>query len=95
MNTFSGVPVADPPPPPVLKLVPPLKPDFEPNPVPWDHEFDEAGDFEKQLKVVLENRHIHCPFYDACLDRVIAERWENWTCKNCPGNARRKEGDEG
>ena len=52
-------------------------------------------DFEKQLKVVLENRHIHCPFYDACLDRVIAERWENWTCKNCPGNARRKEGDEG
>ena len=30
------------------------------------------------------NRNIFCPYYEACLDRAVEQRWKYWNCSACP-----------
>jgi hypothetical protein len=28
-------------------------------------------------------RNVFCPFYNSCLDYVVKQSWEDWTCFQC------------
>jgi len=29
------------------------------------------------------NRNIFCPYYEACLDHAVEQRWRYWNCSEC------------
>ena len=39
------------------------------------------------LDSVAKHRNLYCPLYAACLDIVVKEGWEGWSCLNCPNFA--------
>jgi hypothetical protein len=37
----------------------------------------------RELEVVENERNLFCPNYDACLDEVVKQAWDGWTCRHC------------
>ena len=35
----------------------------------------------------LGERNLYCPYYDACLDYAVKNRWQSWNCFQCPNKS--------
>lgn len=31
----------------------------------------------------MDHRNVFCPMYNVCLDNVLRQDWDDWTCRGC------------
>ena len=36
------------------------------------------------LSSVQKHRNLYCRHYDGCLGHAVKQRWEGWSCYQCP-----------